>query len=147
MKKFIILSMLLIFSATTFSQQNRSYTKYSYLDYQLKSKHQKTAAWILLGGGLGLTVTGGVIAVNQFAEDFTTALFTGKSRIRPSGFIMFAGGSVAMLSSIPLFIYARKNKKRSMVASAGFKMEKTALQKYSLIHSSFPAISVKINPR
>ena len=37
-------------------------------DYLLKSKHQKTAAWNMLGGGTTLLTVGGIIGIQGFAN-------------------------------------------------------------------------------
>ncbi len=41
-------------------------------DYLLKSRHQKTAAWILLGGGVALCMTGSLTELRGIADLFTT---------------------------------------------------------------------------
>lgn len=52
MKKIIAFILMIFFTASCAFAQ----TKNSYL---LKSKHQKTAAWIMLGGGTALVIAGG----------------------------------------------------------------------------------------
>ena len=61
MKKIIICCMLLIEAATTFSQQNVPLPTLTKQDYLLKSHHQKTVAWIMLGGGSAFFLTGIII--------------------------------------------------------------------------------------
>ena len=54
MKKIIILPLLLVFTNLFFSQQIVQKQSLTKADYLQKSKKQKTVAWILLGGGIGL---------------------------------------------------------------------------------------------
>ncbi len=51
MKKVIFCFMLLVMSATCFSQIATSQQLLTKEDYLLKSKNQKTTGWILTGGG------------------------------------------------------------------------------------------------
>ena len=103
MKKIVFSLTLLIFVLNSFCQtsKNKALTKDYYLQ---KSKNQKTVAWVLLGGGLGIAAAGGIVQLiheNQrnggFNLDFTGA------------FIAIGGGVIA-LSSIPFFISSSKNK-------------------------------------
>jgi hypothetical protein len=54
MKKATSCVLFLVITASSFCRQ----TKLSHEDYMLKSKHQKTAAWVLLGGGAALLIAG-----------------------------------------------------------------------------------------
>ena len=121
MKKYIIFLMLLILSATSFSQ-----------DYLRKSKNQKTAAWILLGGGSALVVTGILLANNATIDNLGTG----------AG-VAIAGG-VVMLGSIPLFLASGRNKKKGMRLS--FKNETAPqLLKGSFVYRPVPSVSLKIS--
>ncbi|MEO5650382.1 MAG: hypothetical protein ABIR03_10740 [Ginsengibacter sp.] len=106
MKKFIFSLTLLIFVLNSFCQTttNTVLTKDYYLQ---KSKKQKTSAWVLLGGGLGLAALGGIVQLihenkrnNGFDFDFTGAK------------IAIGGGAIA-LASIPFFISSSNNKKKA----------------------------------
>lgn len=134
MKKIIIFTMLLILSATSFSQQTTPSQPLTRADYLHKSKSQKTTAWILLGGGSALAITG-LLLNNQASFDNagTTAIVGGV-------------GVLSMIGSIPLFIASGKNKRKAMTTTAFFKMETAPVFKaYSMVHTSYPALSVKIN--
>ena len=87
-----------------------------------KSKKQKTAAWVLLGGGAGLAIAGMSIiskdASNDLSADLTTIFTLGfvapeKQKHSAAGPILAIAGSAAMLGSIPLFISAGKNKRKA----------------------------------
>ena len=121
MKKIIFCTVLLAIAATSFSQ-----------DYLKKSKNQKTAAWILLGGGSALVVTGILLANNAALDNLGTG----------AG-VAIAGG-VAVLGSIPLFLASGRNKRKGMRLS--FKNE-TAPQflKGSFVYRPVPSVSLKIS--
>ena len=103
-------------------------------DYLKKSKNQKTAAWVLLGGGLGMAIGGFVINLNGD--------WVGPNQNKGS-WLIYTGGA-ATLASIPLFISAKKNKKRA--ASVTINNQHILLpQKSSLCLRMQPAISLKMN--
>lgn len=145
MKKFIIFSLLLAISAAIFGQSKPVDQPVVKIDYLKKSKEQKTAAQILLGGGLGLTIAGAAIGAYEVVFDLIDGFSTGESQTN-TGAIIFIAGGVAMIGSIPLFVSAAKNKGRYISASAGLKIEKTSMIKQqSFTLSSYPAISLKVN--
>ncbi len=84
-----------------------------------KSKKQKTAAWILLGGGGALTTIGFIVGISQAANDFSNGIsniFTNTNYSTSSStgaIIMVIAGTGAMLGSIPLFIASGNNKKKA----------------------------------
>lgn len=96
-------------------------------DYLLKTKHQKIAAWSLLGGGFVLGTVGTVISVNEAGKgigDIFRILFTFNQK--PEGFnagrfntgltLMFIG-SAASSASIPFFISSGRKKKKAAMLS------------------------------
>ncbi len=147
MKKIVLLLLLLAVLFTGFSQPVTKVTPMLKSDYLKKSKNQKTAAWILLGGGAAFTVTGYIIGLNSAVSSFGNIITTGRpGKTFTAGTILFFTGTAAMLSSIPLFIASAKNKRRSMAATAFFKMETApVILRSSFVQQSYPAISVKIN--
>ncbi len=96
----------------------------------LKSKHQKTAAWILLAGGTGLFIAGQSIIFSEdyqeLGNDIGAALIgiislgyvsvnpapVKRSSIAP---VIAYTGLASMLGSIPFFISAHKNKVQAKV--------------------------------
>ena len=93
-----------------------------------KARHQKTTAWILLASGTVLFTAGESIIAGEQAEEMTndlgvalTALFTlGYGTYEPAPVkhsaiapVMVYSGLAAMISSIPMFIAAHKNKKQA----------------------------------
>jgi hypothetical protein len=133
MKQFITCTLILIFTTAGFCQQNKLSIDPAMHDYMKKSKHQRTAAWILLGGG-------------------TIAWFAGVSKYMDQRDDIDGGGEIAMLiggiavaSSVPLFIISRHNKKKGLAASAKLKIENAAYTRLGKInYPSFPALSFKI---
>jgi len=134
MKIITMLAMLLIIGAATFCQQTNSSPALTKQDYLQKGKHQKTGAWILLGGGSALAITG-LLINNQASFDNagTTAIVAGV-------------GVLSMIGSIPLFIASGRNKRKAMTASTFFKIETVpVIQHANFARKSYPALSVKIN--
>lgn len=72
-------------------------TSLSKSDYLLKSKNQKTVAWVLLGGGTALFVAGVLIG-----SDTDEGEWFGDNLEK--GAIVAAVGAGALLGSIPFFI-------------------------------------------
>ena len=137
MKKIILFSLLLTMSAASFSQQTTTNTALTKTDYLQKSKHQKTAAWVLLGGGSALIITGVLISGGGSGDVSFGAAGT--------GVILGGVGVLSALGSIPLFIASARNKRKGMNATAFFKMETApVIRQGSFVQNSFPALSVKI---
>lgn len=68
-----------------------------------KSRNQKTAAFILLGGGAGLTA-GGILAGSGSETSFDGA---------ETSTILIGAGVLAMAGSIPLFLASKRNKEKA----------------------------------
>jgi hypothetical protein len=135
MKKMIFFMMLLIWASTSFSQQTNLPQKMTREDYLAKSKRQHSGAWVLLGGGAALILVGDLVGNNKNSS-FGDA---------GTGVIVAGIGVLSMLGSIPLFIAAGKNKRRGNALSASIDMENAeTIQGYSLVHSSYPAICIKV---
>ena len=143
---------MLTMPASAFNQQTTNNTPPVKTDYLQKSKKQKTAAWVLIGGGLALSTTSILIATPKASEDYLN-IFAGLFYADPppqnsytAETILLVVGTATMLSSIPLFIASGKNKSKAMSLLTHIKMEKsTLLQQQSFIQTSYPALSVKIN--
>jgi fructose-1,6-bisphosphatase len=73
MKKIIFVILLLLSLIRSFGQQQTSPApSITKTDYLQKSKSQKTAGWILFGGGTAMMITGTVIWINAIEEDIFT---------------------------------------------------------------------------
>jgi hypothetical protein len=138
MKKIIIFTLLLIVSATSFSQQTKSSPTLTRQDYLKKSSNQKFVAWALFGSGAAVLA---ITALSNLGIDFTGP--KKKFPIVPVGI-----GAVCMVGSIPFFIASAKNKRKAM--SLSFKNETIPSrllsgQKSSFVNRSIPSLSLKIN--
>ena len=138
MKKIIILTMLLIIATTTFSQQTKPSPTITKQDYLKKSRHQKTAAWIVLGGGLLSTGLGSI----RFKPNDTWG--GGNDQPTTGSTVFLVTGLAAIGASIPFFISASKNKKKA--ADVSFRMEKAPqIQQGSFVYRSYLALSFRLN--
>jgi len=150
MKKVIAFTILLAITTNSFCQQTDSLKLVAKTDYLRKSKNQKTAAWILLGGGMAMVVTGSIIYGNDYnkaaeQDPFWTAVSYG-SNVNPTGAVIATVGVLAAAGSIPFFIASGKNKKRARAISTGLKMENAPfIQRTSLVNRSYPAVSIKLS--
>lgn len=81
-----------------------------------KSRKQKTAAWILLSGGLITTGVGVVLASTDAVVTVIDAGFNGNSTMDPTGPIISVTGLAMMAGSIPLFIAGAKNKRKAFLS-------------------------------
>ena len=133
MKKIIFCLALLIITNSVYSQQSNPSPTLTKKDYLQKSKNQKTAAWLFMGGGIGLSILGfqaeSRIAGNKENSGRTVAIITGLA---------------AVSVGTTLFILATENKKRA--ESLSFKMEKAPqIQQGSLVNRFYPALSFRIH--
>ena len=138
--------MLLIISAASLSQQTKSSRVLARQDYLEKSKKQKTIAWICLGGGPVLILTGLVIAPNPkyYSVDYSALNTPAQNRQYHIYEALASTGLVSMLASIPLFLAAKRNKWEGMRLS--FKNEMVPqLQNNSFANRPVPSLSLKIS--
>ena len=141
MKKIITCTVMLAFSATSFCQQNVQKQSLAKTDYLQKSKKQKTAAWVLLGGGATLVLTGIIIPKGDLV--YEAFLFSSYENDGVKGTFELIG-LVSMITSIPFFIASKKNNKRAM--SFSFKNEPaTQLVKSNLVCRSVPSLNLKFS--
>ena len=151
MRKMILYTLLLIIPAVTFCQSVANDIPVVKTDYLKKSKNQKTAAWVLLGGGFALTTTSIVMASSKITEDYVNVIagVFSSEPVQENNYtaenILLITGTASMLASIPLFIASKKNKRRAMDMSANIKMENVRMFQYqSFVQTSYPAIALKI---
>ncbi|MDP4265280.1 MAG: hypothetical protein Q8941_22330 [Bacteroidota bacterium] len=134
MKKNIIGILFLVTATTSFCQQTNTSHPLTREEYLAKSKHQKTAAWVLLGGGAALVGTGLLIG-NRNESSFDQAA---------TGGIIGIIGALSMIGSVPLFLAAEKNKRKGL--SVSFKKE-IAPQLFTgnFINRSIPAVNIRMD--
>ena len=145
-EKFLIcLVFLLAVNVSAFTQQPNSRTDKEYL--LLKSKHQNTGAWILLGGGAALTAVGLAIGVSSVYNELGSVITTGKDdHSFVAGEAVLITGFASMAGSIPLFIASARNKRRAMETVLTLKMEsRPKIENRSIYSSRYPAMSIKFS--
>lgn len=150
MKTVIICITLMIFSSDVFSQPSVPSAPAVQTDFLRKSKQQKTGAWVLLGSGFVASTIGILTATLKAAEDVAgiyTGIFSGNPQPQNNytvETILLVSGVTAMLSSVPLFVAASKNKRKGM--SVSIKNESALIfQKSSLSYRTFPSLTLKIS--
>ena len=120
MKKIIIVAMLLMVSATSFSQQTDSSPKKTSADYLKKSKTQKLVANIFLATGTSCVLAAFLIPKGEKITVSTGGTFWGvplESSYYKNETIKgtFGGiGILIMLSSIPIYLASHHSKKKAM---------------------------------
>jgi len=150
MKKIIAGTILIFMSASCLCQRYQSERMRISDVYMIKSQHLKTAGWILLGSGIGLTGLGVVLfAEGTNAQNNNNYNNNGYSTInsqQAAGAVLLYFGVLSLLGSIPLFIVSRAMYKRAIRYSASLEMEKTIPVQISGIPvQSFPALNFKIS--
>jgi hypothetical protein len=144
MKSIIIIIVFLLIAGKAFNQvQPATLTKE---DYLLKSRHQKTAAWILVAGGITSTTIAVTIALAE------ASTFAWRIWLSPDGPNTHQGlinalsitGTIALIGSIPLFIAASRNKHKAV--SLSFKNESSPqLYKRNFVYRAVPSLSLNIS--
>ena len=122
-----------VIDTTAVKSQQESYDYFS-----LKQKQKKTAAWVCLGGGVGLFIGGYAIAITS-----------ANSNSIEGGAFQFLGGGALMtigvtstLVSIPLFISAGSNGKKARMS---LKSESITLGKVSFKNSKHMSVAFTID--
>jgi hypothetical protein len=136
MKKILLFITVLALSVRSFAQQTDPPQLSVKETYLKKSKNQKTAAWVLLGGGVALIGAGFLIGDGK-ESSFDDAA---------TGVIMGGIGTLSMIGSIPLFLASSKNKRRAMKATTSIKMERAFYaQGHTFMTTNYPALQIKIS--
>src|SRR5687767_5841166 len=107
MKKSMIYFLFLALPVSVFCQKTNDTVPDIKTHYLVKSKNQKTAAWVLLGGGAALIGTGLLIGDSKNST-FDDAL---------TGAGLAGIGLLSTIASIPLFFASGKNKRKAMQAT------------------------------
>ena len=135
MKKDIFYFLLLALPVTSFCQKTNDTVPSIKTDYLVKSKNQKTAAWVLLGGGVALIGTGFLVGDGKEASFDDAA----------TGAVLAGIGVLSTIGCIPLFIASGKNKRRAMKATTFIKMETApSFQKQIFKQALYPAFSLSL---
>lgn len=128
---------MLLFTATSsFCQKTSAGEPLTRQDYLVKSKNQKTAAWVLLGGGAVLIGTGLLIG-DRKESSFDDAA---------TGGIIGIAGALSIITSVPLFVASGRNKRKGMNVSAYLEIRRNPAQPLRSVNfRSSPAFSLQLN--
>ena len=144
MKKIIVSLTTLIIGISCFCQHVDSLQAVK-TEYLRKSKNQKTIAWVLLGGGIAMTITGMIIYGNDYNSAVEEDPWLFGTNTNPAGAVIGTVGLLSCAASIPVFIASGKNKKRARAISTAFKLEKASvIQGPAFVKKSYPALSLRI---
>lgn len=143
MKK-ILLSLVVLFFVLNLFSQSKTKVEISKDNYLLKSKKQKTAAWILLAGGAALVTTSFIIPDGEATGDlFPYPVTTNKN----DGIKVAFGltGAASMLGSIPLFLASGKNKRKARATTVSLNSQKILFPlQNTFVLSRQPTLTFKI---
>ncbi len=132
----------MVIATSMFSQPSTPLAPPVQTDYLKKSKHQKTAAWIMLIGGTVTTTIGVAVSLSGGLDCAFGSPDCNKNQTLAD--ILVISGSAAVLGSIPLFIASSKNKKKA--AAISLKIEKaTGLQQQGIAYLKYPALSFSVH--
>jgi len=136
MKKATVIFFLILFTTTSFCQQEPIKAKTTSADFLKKSKAQKTFAWVLAG-------TSVISYGKAFADMLDEDIFS--DEYQHSYGLSLGIGTASLAGSIILFVASGKNKRKARAASAFIDMQRMpVLQGTFVINQSFPVIGVKI---
>lgn len=129
MKKIFTITLLLIFSVASYSQNTELSNQLTKEDYLKKSKTQKTIGFVMLGGGAATLI----------------AISSGNSDLNSLGTLVVLGSGL-VVGSIPLFIAAGRNKRKAKNVTTYFKFENTQfLKRTEISFQKIPSFAIKIN--
>jgi len=141
MKKVIFCFMLLVISATCFSQIATSQQLLTKEDYLLKSKNQKTTGWILTGGGSTLFLIGvGLLSSNILVE------YPNSQKVKnreTTGLVLLSAGGAAIAGGVVCFIASKRNRRRA--ATLDMQQQTGWIQQNKIIRKvAYPALTFKL---
>jgi len=141
MKKLFVSLLCLALISVVFSQQQRDRNY-----YLQKSKHQKTAAFILAGGGAVLIATGLLIDKGAYTGQNPYTLWTTSTHKNDGIKSAFsAAGVVTMLCSIPFFIASSRNNQKAMKIKVSLNNQKIVFpQPNGFVIKTQPSLNLKI---
>ena len=144
MKQILLSFLLLSLAATCFAQYADTTKQSIATNYLKKSKNQKTAAWLLVGGGAVVTTVGMVVGFGEVTDAIITSFSGEEQSSFSAGALLTLTGLTAMVGSIPLFIAAGKNRRKA-AASVSFKVENaTNIYQLAVTNTRYPAVAIHI---
>ncbi len=133
-----LLFLFLLSSLVLYAQVDTTFSKAQLkADYLKKSRNQKTAAWIIVGGG-GVFILSGLLVSTNDTQSYTPA-----PTVTVKGTSLIVLGVLAEIASVPLFLAASKNKKRAM--ALGMKNQFIPSSKGgTFVYTLVPSISITV---
>lgn len=139
MKKITLLSLLLVFTASSFGQQPASKQHWLDTEYYKKSKKQKTWAWVSTGVGTS------ILLVTLFADALSTAVTLGQGKATGTT-APYVIGTACVTTGVVLFVASGKNRKKAKESSAFIKMETIPVCHQTTIRNqTLPSAGLKIS--
>jgi hypothetical protein len=155
MKKITVFILMLLIAASSFCQQTGPAPSFTKQDYLNKSKNERNTAWILAGSGLVMTTVTSMIVANEdtastenFVATVINLVFNNDTedpdhKTSVTGVFFFIG-AISIVTSIPLFISASKNKRKAMSISF-INQPLPQLHGNSLVYHAIPSLKFKIS--
>lgn len=149
MKKCFSFLVSLLFAFNALAQQADSVLHTPDAVLLKKSQRQQTLATVALLTGLGLLITAAVIPQGDLIADYSNSwiVFGDGKRYKNDDLKagLALGGGALVLSSIPLYISASKNKRMAMALMGLIRVEQaSALASRTIFRQSFPALGVRL---
>lgn len=137
MKEIFLGVLITFFGISLQGQQTDTNPQLTQQDYLQKSKNQKTAAWILTGGGTAMAIGGLVLLTSQ------TSYFPSEE----VGAVLLAAGGAAIATGIILFSASNRNKKKAdeKLLTFNLKLERTDFIQHAITgKKNYPALAFNI---
>jgi len=133
LKKIIILFLLIVSSATCFSQEKDSAVLFSKVDYLQKSNNQKTAAWLLTGGAAAVGIGALVHDMNSILTDATGS--TG----------LYIASAALLATGITFLYFLAQTKTRQMAVAVFINIEDVQTLRYAVVRNhSLPSLRISV---
>ena len=133
LKKIIILFLLIVSSATCFSQEKDSAVLFSKVDYLQKSNIQKTAAWLLTGGAAAVGIGALVHDMNNILTDATGS--TG----------LYIASAALLATGITFLYFLAQTKTRQMAVAVFINIEDVQTLRYAVVRNhSLPSLRISV---
>jgi hypothetical protein len=139
--------MLLAIAGAAFSQHLDSANQFTPEYYLMKSRNQKSGAWVLtVAGTTGLLVTFLTNAANGVNDLSTSIISLGSVAPRRRSYaVPYVLSAACIGGGIALFTASSRNKNKYFIVSTNLKMEEApVVQQLAIIQHSYPCLAVTL---
>jgi hypothetical protein len=144
MKCFLLFLTVLLLFNSGFSQRMDKYGSND--EYMAKSKRLLTEGWISLGAGSGMMIAGIILIANGEKAMGGYIYGSNLNSEEVVGALVFYGGAICSLGSIPLLIVGHVMRKKAMRAAAFIHMEQVPDHRLTgMPLQPFPALGIRIS--